>query len=154
MEIVRGISDFDENGNLPFKIYRCTLDEFENKFVVGLSEKRLKIMDYYKKHLDSIKNCDYTLNHWIDGSFVSNKENPNDIDTLTELDGVKCDNSKENIQKFFDESSITSNGYCHSFCIFKYPEEDKEAYDLYVFFINYKRYFKLHIKSSCLFIEK
>jgi hypothetical protein len=30
------------------------------------------------------------LNHWIDGSFVTLKENPNDIDTFTEFDGVKA----------------------------------------------------------------
>lgn len=133
MEVVRGFVDFDEKGNLPFGIYKCTLNEFENKFVKGLSEKRNEIMGFYKKHLDDIKNCEYVLCHWIDGSFVTIKENPEDIDTLTELEGVKYDEGmKKEVQEKFDKIPDYTHNYCHSFCIFKYPEENKKDYEIYI----------------------
>lgn len=55
-------------------------------------------MREYEKHLTEIKNSGYFIDHWIDGSYISTKENPKDIDTLTEFDGEKVDanNDKKN----------------------------------------------------------
>ena len=70
-------------------IYELSLEDVEKEFVNGKSQRRRDIFDYYKLHLNDIKSTSFCLNHWIDGSFVTLKENPNDIDTLTEFDGVK-----------------------------------------------------------------
>lgn len=133
VEIIKGIPEFDENGNLPFGIYSVDFDEFENKFSKGLSERRNIIMGYYKKHLKEILGCNYVLEHWIDGSFVTLKENPGDIDILTELDGVQVDNddSKIEIRSIFDYAPLYTENCCHSFCIYKYPEENDKEYELY-----------------------
>lgn len=130
---IKGIPEFDENGNLPLGIYDIDFDEFENRFSKGLSQRRKFIMGYYKQHLKEILNCDYVLNHWIDGSFVSKKENPGDIDILTELDGTKFDSDDSiiEIQSFFDYAPLYTEKCCHSFCIFKYPEENETDYEIY-----------------------
>ena len=119
IEIAKGIPEFDENGNLPFKISIVDFDEFENKFSKGLSQRRNLIRGYYKQHLKEILSCAYVLEHWIDGSFVTLKENPWDIDILTELDGVQVDNddSKNDIQSIFDYAPLYTEECCNSFCV-------------------------------------
>lgn len=82
---------FNDEGCLPKGIYRLTLEEVENHFVDGKSQRRQDIFEEFKVHLRDIHETRCCLNHWIDGSFVTLKENPGDIDTLTEFDGVKVD---------------------------------------------------------------
>lgn len=132
-EITKGIPEFDENGNLPFGIYVVDFEEFENKFSKGLSQRRNEIMEFYKEHLKEILGYTYVLEHWIDGSFVSLKKNPGDIDTLTELDGPQVDSSdsKKEVQTFFDFAPLYTEKCCHSFCIYRYPEENEIEYALY-----------------------
>ena len=134
VKVTKGIPKFNEDGNLPFGIYKASFEEFENKFSKGLSQRRKEIMEYYKLHLNEIIKCEYTLNHWIDGSFVTKKENPGDIDTLTELDGPKCDvnNIKNKLKKTFDKIPDYTEKYCHSFYIFKYPKENDIEHELYL----------------------
>jgi len=134
IEPAKDIPDFDEHGNLPFGIYEVDFDEFKIKFSEGLSQRRAIIMEYYEQHLKEILDCGYVLNHWIDGSFITIDENPGDIDTLTELDGILCDsdNSKNEIQLMFDNAPLYTKNCCHSFCIFQYPEENEIEYDLYL----------------------
>lgn len=135
--------DYDEYGCLLPGIYELSLKEFEEEFVKDKSQRRQDIFDNYKYHITKIKDTDCCLNHWIDGSFVTLEEKPNDIDTLTEFDGVKSkelgivDEIKHMI---YDAPLITSN-FCHSFCVFKVPEEYGEDYDEF-----------LEFKSKVLFL--
>ena len=88
---MKKFNGFDENGYLPYGMYNMTLDEIEEIFAKNKSSKRNEIMKEYKKHLKELKDTGYFLDHWIDGSFTTSKANPNDIDTLTEFDGLKAD---------------------------------------------------------------
>ena len=126
--------EFDEHGNLPFGIYEVDFDEFKNKFSDGLSQRRVVIMENYEQHLKEILECGYVLNHWIGGSFITMDETPDDIDTLTELDGLLCDSDdlKDEIQLLFDNAPLYTENCCHSFCIFKYPEENEIEHELYL----------------------
>lgn len=134
MKTAKGIPEFDENGNLPFGIYEVDFDEFKNKFSDGLSQRRTTIMKHYEKHLKEILDWEYVLNHWIDGSFITTEENPGDIDTLTEMNGLLCDldDSKDEIQTMFDYAPLYTEKCCHSFCIYHYPEENKIEHELYL----------------------
>ncbi len=125
--------DFDEHGNLPYACYEVSLNEFESKFSEGQSDMRKYIMEMYKIQLNKIKDCGYELNHWIYGSYVSNNE-PDDIDTLTEFDGNKCDkdNCRDDIQNMIDNAPYYKDYCCHSFCIFYYPKENEIDHDLYL----------------------
>ncbi|MBQ2654740.1 MAG: hypothetical protein IJF83_14395 [Methanobrevibacter sp.] len=86
---IKKFNGFDNNGYLPPGIYNMALSEVEELFSKNKTETRKKIMKEYKKQLTAIKRTGYCLDHWIDGSFVTSKINPKDIDTLTEFDGEK-----------------------------------------------------------------
>lgn len=124
---------FDKNGYLPHGIYPMTYNEFKRIFGEN-SAKRKEILKVYEKFMLEIKNTGYFLNHWIDGSFVSKKENPKDIDTLTEFDGEKVDANKDTlrIDYLVYNSKSKTNGLCHSWRVYRYPESDKEKYDVYL----------------------
>ncbi len=81
--------EYNEEGCLPNGIYELSLKEIEEEFVKDKSQRRQYIFENYRYHLNEIRNTGFCLNQWIDGSFVTLKENPNDIDILTEFDGVK-----------------------------------------------------------------
>lgn len=131
-------SGFDKKENLPPGVYNMTLTEVEELFSKNKSKIRNNIMEEYKKHLKEIKNTGYCLEHWIDGSFVTLKEKPNDIDTLTEFDGKKVDenNDWKLIHELIDNSKENTNGLCHSLKLYRYPSDQKEDYLKY---INQKR---------------
>ena len=123
---------FNSEGCLPLGIYEMKIDEIERIFVN--SKKREEIMNHYKKHLHDLQNSPHYLNHWIDGSFVTLKENPNDIDTLTEFDGVTVDknNEKEKIDTLIQNAYSESGKMCHSLSVYKYPEDNSEEYEKYL----------------------
>lgn len=126
-------SGFNENGYLPYGMYNMTFEEFKSQFGEN-TPKRKEIFEEYEKFLAELKNTGYLLDHWIDGSFVTAKENPGDIDTLTEFDGIKVDKNKDNqrIDYFIVTSKSKSNGLCHSWRVYRYPPSDKENYIKYL----------------------
>lgn len=95
-------------------------------------------MEIYKIHLNEIQNTGYYLDHWIGGSFITTKENPNDIDTLTEFDGEKVDENddKKLIDDLINNSKEKTDNLCHSLRLYKYPPQQKEDFKRY---INQKR---------------
>ena len=114
---------FNDEGCLPQRIYELTLDEVENGFVQENSQRRQEIFEHYKIHLKDIEETGCCLNHWIDGSFVTLKENPGDIDTLTEFDGVKVAKLgiHDKIEDIMYNAPLRTNGCCHSFFVYKVP---------------------------------
>lgn len=131
---LKKFNGFDKNGCLLPGVYNMTLNEVEELFSKNKTKIRSNIMKEYEKHLNEIKNTGYCLEHWIDGSFVTLKENPRDIDTLTELDGVKVDENADwkLIHDLIDNSKENTNGLCHSLKVYKYPPEQKEDYLRYI----------------------
>jgi len=78
---------FDIKGNLtPYERTELTLDEFKNIFVDSFEpdSTRFQIFENYLQFLDDFqKEITSDFIHWINGSFVSNKKNPKDIDFVT-----------------------------------------------------------------------
>ena len=111
---------FNEYGYLPKGVHRMTLEEVEETFSKNKSLKRQEIMAEYKKHLNDLITTGYYIDHWIDGSFVTSKENPKDIDTLTEFDAIKIieNNDSEKIDKLIKDAKSNSNDICDSFKVF------------------------------------
>ena len=130
---MKKFNGFDENGYLPSGICNMNFEEFENLFCKN-SHKRKEISEEYKKHISEIKNTGYFLDHWIDGSFVTTKENPNDIDTLTEFDGFESEknNDQTKIDELILNSKSKSDGLCHSLRIYRYPPYNKEKYKFFI----------------------
>lgn len=125
---------FNDEGCLPQRIYELTLDEVENGFVQENSQRRQEIFEHYKIHLKDIEETGCCLNHWIDGSFVTLKENPDDIDTLTEFDGVKVAKLgiHDKIEDIMYNAPLRTNGCCHSFFVYKVPESFGNDYEHYI----------------------
>lgn len=126
--------EYNQDGCLPHGIHKLSLEEIEEEFVKGKSQRRQDIFENYRSHLKEIKDTNCCLNHWIDGSFVTLKENPNDIDTLTEFDGVIVEEKgmREIIDNIIYDAPLRTEGYCHSFVIYKFPEDRKRDYEEYL----------------------
>lgn len=82
--------EFDLIGHLtPTTVIPSTFEAFETFFVESFStdSTRGHIWEGYKRYLTKLKsivNTDFF--QWIDGSFVTEKINPNDIDIVTFVD--------------------------------------------------------------------
>lgn len=79
------IPDFDENGLLPVNIHWATIDEIKDK--LGFSEKRKNLIVGLEEALVSFKKAGCKI-MYIDGSFVTSKYEPGDIDACYEISGM------------------------------------------------------------------
>jgi len=81
---------FDENGHLfPYEAHDITLDEMPEIFVDAFpeSETRKRLFDNYLDWvIDFQRDVFPYFTQWINGSFVTQKLNPKDIDFVTFLD--------------------------------------------------------------------
>ena len=144
---IKKFNGFNEYGYLPYGMYNLTINEIEKIFSRNSSKRRKEIMEIYKIHLNEIQNTGYYLDHWIGGSFITTKENPNDIDTLTEFDGEKVDENddKKLIDDLINNSKEKTDNLCHSLRLYKYPPQQKEDFKRY---INQKRRILINLYGS------
>jgi len=77
------IPPFDERGNLPTGIYKATIDDVVRRFGGSKSLKRSVLSKNLKVFLDVIKH--YATAVYIDGSFVTSKLSPGDVDIVVIL---------------------------------------------------------------------
>ena len=77
---------FDENGYLkPYEPIEMTLDDFEQTFVFNAQRK--DIFNQYQYFLSLLKRMPIgTFHQWVNGSFISRKAFPNDIDLVSFVD--------------------------------------------------------------------
>ena len=68
---------FDANGNLPPGVYRVSMQEIRARFAWNATRRRL--LDGLTRAVASLAAAG-VRRVWIDGSFVTAKEEPNDID--------------------------------------------------------------------------
>jgi hypothetical protein len=82
------IPKFDGKGNLPVGIHLATWKEITERY--GSNPTRKKLLKGLKAALDSLKSagCKRT---YLDGSFITNKENPGDYELCWEPKGVDRD---------------------------------------------------------------
>jgi hypothetical protein len=79
------IPDFAANGNLPAGIHKASWDELSNRF--GHSEHRTKLLEGLAAALASLSAAGCRT-VYINGSFVTRKQRPNDYDLCWSIDGV------------------------------------------------------------------
>jgi len=76
------IPDFNKHGNLPAGIYRASIDDIEKRFGLN-SKKRILLFKTFRNFLELIMPFKTNIKQFIlDGSFVTTKENPGDIDCI------------------------------------------------------------------------
>ena len=79
------ISSFDENGLLPLGVHWATWDEFIQRF--GTSIWRRRLAAGIRAAIENLKSAG-CLTVYLNGSFVTNKEVPNDFDACWVEAGV------------------------------------------------------------------
>ena len=77
------IPDFDENGNLPPGVYEVSLEDIGIRFT--WTDRRKKLFEGLKLAIDNLTKAN-VKKVWIDGSFVTSKDDPNDIDGCWQYD--------------------------------------------------------------------
>jgi hypothetical protein len=79
------IPKFNSDGNLPPGVHWATWQEFADRF--GTTPHRQRLLKELKSALDSLSKAGCQV-VYIDGSFVTKKENPNDFDGCWDATGV------------------------------------------------------------------
>jgi predicted nucleotidyltransferase len=100
------IPDFNSLGLLPVGVYDCSVQEFEDIFA-NLPNKDIR-RELYNKLIElitSIKRTDIPCYHLlIDGSYVTNKEEPSDIDIA-----IICDSEFSNMDVSQDQLEVLNS---------------------------------------------
>lgn len=91
--------DYQESGKLVPGVHELTWDEFVNEY--GYNSHRANLIVGLKKALDDLKSVG-CKRVYIDGSFVSKKNHPNDYDSCWEHAGVDLAMLKAKFPLFFD----------------------------------------------------
>ena len=78
---------------LPPGKYRCSPRDVERRFVDSfpVDSNRATIYREWRSYRAAMCNLAPLLHQWIDGSFVTNKLNPGDIDVISFIDGNAFD---------------------------------------------------------------
>jgi hypothetical protein len=94
---------FNQNGNLtPYEAIESTTDELRQEFVLTMpdSESRLRLFETYLEHLNDFKRqITPDFFHLVNGSFVTKKLNPNDLDLVVFRFCVKLFRDESLIQR-------------------------------------------------------
>lgn len=93
---------FNLNGYLDPGIHNADLSDIEEHLVKGFSTSitRPRIIDGYKRHRAELQALNVEFEQFVDGSFVSTKNDPGDIDLVCFADAQAVDQlSTENKQK-------------------------------------------------------
>lgn len=97
--------NFDNNGNpQPPGIVNIPYADFELVFVdnFGNSKTRKVIFENYENYVSDFKSKIYQeFNHWVNGSYTTTKENPNDIDIVKMVEFNDQVNSKQSELRSF-----------------------------------------------------
>jgi len=97
--------NFDIRGNLkPYEIIEISMEIFQKTFVNPFEEEsiRQELFENYKNYMNDLLNLvEYDFYQLIDGSYVSTKKRPKDIDLVTILDYRDYEGNKEILEKEF-----------------------------------------------------
>lgn len=75
----------------------------------------------YFDQISSLLEYDFSI--WIDGSFISKKENPNDIDLVTIIDFRDYDFNKSIFETRFQPANVRKEFGVDGYIIRKYPKK-------------------------------
>jgi len=105
-----------------------SLDEIEIDFVDSFpsSNTRPKIMEGYKRHRAEISALCAFYEQFINGSFVSTKNDPGDIDLVSFADAQEIDNlsdeQKRQFRALFSGPDTKDTHLCDSYFVPTFPE--------------------------------
>lgn len=80
------ILDLNENGLLPQGVYDCTLDEIGARFGrFQTTDRRIRLFEKLRALVEEERQAGLAIEIIVDGSFVTDKPEPGDIDLLIVL---------------------------------------------------------------------
>lgn len=83
------IPSFETSGLLPPGVHDATPEEIEDALVAPfLSDVRRRIYNGWSMHREALQSICPFVEQYLDGSFVTHKEEPGDVDILTVIDIV------------------------------------------------------------------
>lgn len=100
---------FNEYGLLPpGKPIITSLDLFEKTFVTDFESKtRVPLFKHYQHYVATLQTIiGNEFYQWIDGSYVTKKENPNDLDVVTFIDFTIAEKYKKQLKNFQYPNSV------------------------------------------------
>jgi hypothetical protein len=120
--------EFNHQGFLiPASMIKSNIDEFKAHFVIDSPENiRKNLYDQYKNYTDDLKAVcgEIELVQWLDGSFVTKKPKPSDIDLVTFIDIKIVETTEKELRKFIYPASLENYGIDGYIVIF-YPRDHK-----------------------------
>ncbi len=119
---------FTENGYLAPGLHKMSLDEIEAAFVSDFpfSSTRSDIIEGFKRHLDELKAIIPDFEQLLNGSFVTNKNDPGDVDLVCFIDAEKVDalppESREEFEALLSGPKTKETHLCDAYFVPVYPE--------------------------------
>ncbi|MVM39176.1 hypothetical protein GO730_19200 [Spirosoma sp. HMF3257] len=103
-----------EDGLLPPGRHRCQIDDFFDLFVQEFTNNvhRQRLFQEWKSYSDRLRTRvgQNRLTQWIDGSFVTNKSIPNDIDFVTFIPCHLYEPCEDGLIEFYSTVSLHDKG--------------------------------------------
>lgn len=127
---------FNAKGYLEPGLYPMDLNEIENILVTPFphSSTRPSVMSGFRRHTADLQALVDEYTQFIDGSFVSNKNDPGDIDLVCFIDGDKVDALSPPQQAMLRELLLgpvtKASHYCDAYFCPSYPDTHAN-YDSY-----------------------
>jgi len=119
--------NFDGRGNLqPYQCIEVTFEEFTSTFVTAFDKNstRHPIFDQYRQYLkDFSEQISDNFTQWINGSFISNRRNPKDIDFVTIIDHIIFEQKESIIERQFRLLGAREKYQVDAYTVRKYPED-------------------------------
>jgi len=122
---------FNHTGLLvPDTLIVSSFKELEDEFVIKIpTTKRQEIFNAYVKYIEDFKNvCNLDeLHQWVNGSYVTKRTNPGDIDLVTFLDYDVVEQLGNKLDNFKYPNSEMIYGV-DAYIVEVYPENHKERF--------------------------
>ena len=126
--------DLNADGLLPKGIHSCTFDIVFDSFVLSFpsSQTRHALFQEWKAYNQRLKQFipKVELVQWINGRYVTNKVNPNDIDFVTYMPLAHYQHKEDQLIEFYTTVSLHDKGLDAYICPV-YPVENEAGYNEY-----------------------
>ena len=123
------IYDFDKRGNLkPYGKIIIDYNQFRNDFVSSFNDNssRIETFNNFENRLIELKSIlSDTLTIWVDGSFITNKSNPNDIDYVIFIKYESYKKNEEVIKDKYLNRKLYESEKLDVYIVIIYPENNR-----------------------------
>lgn len=122
---------------LPIGLHIVSLEDLEEICVRRFtgSTTRNQLMTGLRYVVERLMGCGITADIWINGSFLTEKQNPNDVDMVLRIPIQIIDNGTHEQRELVDwvGSNLKRDHYCDSYVYVVYPEGHQCAtYSVYM----------------------